>query len=587
MKRLFASIIAGIALLVAVPAFSVGAVNLNDFTISNYDITYELSKDENNRSVLKATETITADFYRVNQNHGIERAIPTTYDGHPTHLSVESVTKADGQPWEYTTNSDNGMTILRIGDPDRYVEGEQVYKIVYTQTDVTRFYADTNRDEWYWDTNGTEWKVPINQLSVSVVMSEQVAGARTGEPFCYQGASGSTDQCTLLQISDKEYRAVASNLSRGENVSIALGFTPGTFAKYEPTFWEVLFNIWSFVVPITWVLGFIVIFYLFIMNYRRTYRKKELHTIVTQYIPPKNTSVTVASKVAPTGGSVFAAQLIDFAVRHKIAIIETRPKSTWLAAEYDIEIREDPSQLLEEEREILVDMFGAMPHVGERLALKSLRNNNGYALRTIDNDSKLSKLVEGQYALRARSKEGAKFFYRWALVLLILGVVFVSIMFLMAALISWVLGLAFRPLTDNGLEIRRYLLGLDKYIKAAEEERIKMLQGPDTAEKVGYSVDPNNPGQLVKLYERVLPYAILFGHQKEWSKRLGEFYTTTQTNPGWYSSTAPFNAAVFGATISSFSTSVSYSSGSSSSSGGSSGGGSSGGGGGGGGGGGW
>jgi hypothetical protein len=126
MKRLFASIIAGIALLVAVPAFSVGAVNLNDFTISNYDITYELSKDENNRSVLKATETITADFYRVNQNHGIERAIPTTYDGHPTHLSVESVTKADGQPWEYTTNSDNGMTILRIGDPDRYVEGEQV-----------------------------------------------------------------------------------------------------------------------------------------------------------------------------------------------------------------------------------------------------------------------------------------------------------------------------------------------------------------------------------------------------------------------------------------------------------------------------
>jgi uncharacterized membrane protein len=92
---------------------------------------------------------------------------------------------------------------------------------------------------------------------------------------------------------------------------------------------------------------------------------------------------------------------------------------------------------------------------------------------------------------------------------------------------------------------------------------------------------------MVKLYERVLPYAILLGAEKEWSKRLGDYYQQTQASPDWYTGTTAFNAAVFTSTLHNFSQASSYSAGSSSSSGGSSGGGFSGGGGGGGGGGGW
>ena len=172
--------------------------------------------------------------------------------------------------------------------------------------------------------------------------------------------------------------------------------------------------------------------------------------------------------------------------------------------------------------------------------------------------------------------------------MLIIGLLTLSPALLLVAAIVAGFGFFIRPLTDKGFELRRYVLGLDKYIKAAEVERLKFLQGPDTAKKIGESVDVNNTGQLVKLYERVLPYAILFGREKEWAKRLGDFYATTQTSPSWYSGTTAFNAAVFSSTLGSFSSAASYSGGSSSSSsGGSSGGGSSGGGGGGGGGGGW
>jgi len=118
------------------------------------------------------------------------------------------------------------------------------------------------------------------------------------------------------------------------------------------------------------------------------------------------------------------------------------------------------------------------------------------------------------------------------------------------------------------------------YIGAAETERLKMLQSPEGAEKVGEI--GSDKGQLVKLYERVLPYAVLFGQEDQWNKQLGQYYETTNTTPTWYvGNNAVFSAVAFNSIVTSFSSSAS------SSAGGSSGGGSSGGGGGGGGGGGW
>lgn len=114
-----------------------------------------------------------------------------------------------------------------------------------------------------------------------------------------------------------------------------------------------------------------------------------------------------------------------------------------------------------------------------------------------------------------------------------------------------------------------------------------MLQSPEGAEKT--QVDTADPKKLVRLYERVLPYAVLFGQEKEWNKQLGSHYQSTGQQPDWYTgaSLAAFNAASFSSAMTSLTTSINSTGTSYSSSGGSSGGGFSGGGGGGGGGGGW
>jgi len=562
--------------------------NVNNFRITSFDITYDLSKDENNRSVLKAVETITATFPNSNQNHGLERALPARYNDHSVGLDVTSVTNGQGVKQDYSISSDDGMNILRIGDEDSYVHGTQVYKISYTQRDVTRFYQDTGRDEWYWDTNGTQWKVPIDSLTITANISPNLLSNREGEPSCYQGQAGSTNACLLVPAGMGMYTLNATGLSAGENVSLAFGFAEGTFAKYEPSLFERIFGVWVVAFLLTTALAFVGFIVFTVKYYNRRNRTKELHTIVTEYIPPKGTSVLVSSQVVDTAQGVFSAQLIDFAVRHFIEIIETKPKSTWKVAEYDIKVITDPAKLQAEEQEILSDMFGSLPVVGDRLALSSLQTDTKYYSRTTDNDKKLKALIEGEYAIREKTAPASRYFKRWSIALLVVGLLTLSPSLLMLAGIVALYGYYIRPLTDKGLELRRYVLGLDKYIKAAEAERLTFLQGPDTVQKIGESVNVNNPGQMVKLYERVLPYAILFGREKEWAKRLGDFYATTNTSPSWYSGSTAFNAVLFSSALGNFSSAAAYSGGSgSSSSGGSSGGGSSGGGGGGGGGGGW
>jgi uncharacterized membrane protein YgcG len=148
-----------------------------------------------------------------------------------------------------------------------------------------------------------------------------------------------------------------------------------------------------------------------------------------------------------------------------------------------------------------------------------------------------------------------------------------------AALIVFVVGaiVSHKPLTPLGAETRDHLEGLREFIEWAEADRIRMLQSPEGAERV--AVDIDDPRQMLRLYEVLLPYAVVFGQEKEWAERLAVLYETTGS-PGWYAGTTAFSASVFSAGIGSLSSSATAAS----STGGSTGGGSAGGGGGGGGG---
>ena len=561
------------------------AAQTDNFTITKFDAEYSLGRDAENRSTLAATWRITAHF-PPNQNRGIAPIFVKKYDNHPTNFSLQSVTDEQGASLEHTWNGDE----LRIGKKDVYVQGEKTYVIKFTQRDVTKHYDNTGRDEFYWDVIGNEWRVPMENVRVSVKLDESLQTARAGEAFCYVGAHGSTKRCNIS--GDKsEIVTNVSRLNRREGITMAVGFTSGTFTGYQETLSEKLIKIWATVQTIVSSLA-VILMLLLAWRYRRLFgRYSELKPIPPEYLPPNQASVMTSAyilknyEVMAIKGSAKVAQLLDLAVRHYIKLYEVKKASFLRSAQYEIEIVKDLKELRPEESEIVRDMFGSsMPKPGQRLNLKKLQNNLSYAARTRDDDTNLKNLARGKYALCEQKLANKRIVQRWALWVCVVGVLLLSPMLLLVAGIVFALSFGW-SLTDEGLALRRYLAGLKMYIGVAEAERLQMLQSPEGAEKV--KVDATDEKQLVKLYERVLPYAVLFGQEKEWSKQLGQYYEQVGEQPDWYSGQGTFNAAAFAAGMNSLSSVASSASDYSSTSGGSTGGGFAGGGGGGGGGGGW
>lgn len=581
-----AVLLAVMSVVIAAPAAD--AQSLDDFTITSYDVILKLGRDAEQRSTLTTTETITAQF-KPQKNRGIERQFVTDYNDHPTSFQLKSVTDEQGNKLSYNQNGNR----LRIGQEDVFVEGSKTYVITYTQRDVTRHYADTGKDEFYWDAIGVEWRVPIAQATIALELDESIAGAVETSLQCYRGAAGSSQNCSTTEAAEGQYTASAATLRPGEGVTLSLGFAEETFAEYAAPWWLTLAKGWVIVQVPASVIAIILCIVASIGAHRLATRRKEIGTIVPEYLPPPSASVTAAASLwqkygmSYQAGSTMTAQLLDLAVRHYIRLYEVTPKSFFKAAEYEVEVIKPIADLRSEERELLDDMFGRVPAVGERLNLKTLRNNTMFYRRTSDNDKKLEALMSKDYGLYDKHNEQYKKRIRtWAKWLLIGAVVLLSPVFLLVAGIVFLLSFG-SVLTDKGLQLSRYLQGLNMYIKVAEKDRIAMLQSPEGAEKVRAAVGDSSETQRIKLYEKVLPYAVLFGQEKEWSKQMGMYYERTGAQPDWYTGTGAFNAAAFATGMSGLSSATSTVSSSSSSTGGSSGGGSAGGGGGGGGGGGW
>lgn len=586
MKQLLQGILVAVILSVLPTGSAAAAGNVNNFDIQNFQIDYYLGQDANGHSTLKTIETISANFPDANQNHGIERAIPNSYNDHDTNLQITSVTNDAGTPLGYTTYSSNGNTVLRIGQADTYVHGLHIYKISYAQRDVTRYFNNLNDDEFYWDTNGTEWAVPISSLTARLHVGGSLAKALTGSQRCYEGQAGSTSPCSI-EATEDGFMASVTQLEPNENMTLAIGFQPHTFTAYQPSVWQQFVVIWLDSLPFTFLVAMAAMVWTILRWFRRSNRLSEITVIVPEYLPPKDASVSTASILLQQPGRMFSAQLIDLAVRHYIKIYQTREKSLFVPARYELEIAKDIASLRDEEREMLEDIFDK-PTVGARLDMATLKNNRRIGLKLSDNYQKARKNIRSQYGLRAHNNQQSAWFKRAATILLLAAALSLSPWLLIAAIGTYILAYTLWPLTDAGLSLVRYLKGLSMYIKVAEAERLRMLQSPEGAIKIGAPIDTNDKRQLIKLYEQLLPYAMLFGMEKSWNKQLGQYYEVAHATPSWYvGSNTAFNAAVFGAVMSDFSQAATYSNPASSVSGGSGGGGFSGGGGGGGGGGGW
>jgi len=604
--------------------------DVNDFTFDSFDATYALSQDSSKRSMLHTTETLVAVFPDFDQNRGIIRSIPTDYDGHSTHITVKSVTDGSGHQRSYSMGTDGDFTTITIAVPQgQYVHGTQTYVIDYTQTDVTKFFKDTDDDEFYWDVNGTGWQQPFGEVSATVTVVRPLVSKLTGQNACYQGSQGSTQKCDIT-ADNGTITAKVEKLSAYQGMTLAIGFAPKTFADAPFNLIEKILEI----VPVTFLLGLLAeilaVGGAIVLHYQ-LWRRRSGDPIIAQYEPPKGVSVMLAANIVGKPKKGMAASIVDLAVRGKLRIIE-KPKEGYQAARFGVQ-QLNVDDLLPDEEGVMNALFaftgfgdvaamisrftGALPPglkvIGGTSAASAASDPVDANIKWFEkSDTMLGDAVKSlttsveQNAEAVGLRKG-----RHPVIVTVIGVLAIlgAVLMFITAFASgdngagiafgviganagaWIAVLVFglvsglRPLTAEGSKLYDQLIGLKMYIQLAEADRLQMLQSISGADKVTTS-DGN---QIVKIYERLLPYAVLFGLEKQWAAELAKYYGTT--SPDWYSGSniGAFDVAAFSTGIAAFSavsasTTSSSSSSSFSSSGGSGGGGSSGGGGGGGGG---
>jgi len=615
----------------AVPA------DVDDFTFASFDAVFELSRDANKRSVLVTTETLVAVFPEFDQNRGIRRAIPVDYDGHPTDIRVESVTDENGTPRPYEVAEDeDGVFLLITIAADHYVHGEQTYVIRYRQQNVTLQPDDAPIDEFYWDVNGTGWAQPFGRVRAEVRMSPDVAGGLNGDLACYRGWQGSGTPCESLSLTETDPPSViaeAAALGPYENLTVAIGFEQGTFEPRDDSFGASPAAIAGAVAAGLAVLALAAAIVLRATRWRNHPGRG---TIIAQYEPP-DVSAMVAADLAGHADKGVTATILERAVEGELRVVETGRKK--YAVEF---VGGTPGDA--HARSIVSALFRGAPVPGASRQLKSSDTALGRRLLSIRQSVAKGVVTSGlrrkpDPGLRALLAIGA---VGAAVLSVVLGIfalddrrggpwpAIIFIAAILAAVATVVLVGNVRPLTERGRAFRDHLEGLRLYIRLAEADRLRVLQSPSgalrvdrpsgaalaaaaaaragtgtgtgtgvgvaagdgatdaaTATTTATSAARLDPAVVLKLNERLLPYAVLFGLEKEWSRVLAELYEARGEEPTWYSGRHGFDAGSFGVAVASFSTASSTSwsgSSSSSSSSGSSGGGSSGGGGGGGGG---
>ncbi|HKH08654.1 MAG TPA: DUF2207 domain-containing protein [Agromyces sp.] len=582
------------------------STGVDDFTFDSFDAVYELSRDAAGHSVLDTTETLVAVFPEFDQNRGIRRAIPLDYDGHPTDLGIESVTDAAGQPRPFeTAEDDDGEFLLVTIAGSDYVHGQQTYVIEYRQRNVTHVPDDAAIDEFYWDVNGTGWAQPFARVSAELRMSDDVASGFDGAVACYRGWSGSTTPCDALEVSDGTPAVVtasAAGLGAYDNLTIAAGFAAGTFVPRDEAFTSSAAAVTGGVAA---ALALIAAIGAIATRAIRWRDHPGRGTIIAQYEPPADVSAMVSADLLGQAAKGVTATILERAVDGELRVVETGRRS--YAVEY-VGLAATPPDV--HARSVVSALFGGNPAPGAVRSLKSRDVTLGRRLLSLRQSVTRAVVASG---LRRRPDLGWRVLFALvAIVAAVLSMVFGIIALddrmgggwpfaclavaILAALATLVTVADVRPLTERGREIRDHLEGLRLYIRLAEADRLRVLQSPTGAlrvERAGLSsagggpAGPPDPVVVLKLNERLLPYAVLFGLEREWSRELATLYEQTGEQPGWYDGRSAFNASAFSAGVSSFSSTSSTSwsgSSSSSSSSGSSGGGSSGGGGGGGGG---
>ncbi|MDD3292695.1 MAG: DUF2207 domain-containing protein [Candidatus Pacebacteria bacterium] len=470
---------------------------------------YETSITINNDASVNVQEKILYDFGSL-QRHGIFRDIPYKYSArggtYTVKISDISVFDEKGINYQFTTSTENNNLKIKIGDPNSYVSGQKTYIINYKVKKAINYFTDY--DELYWNVIGGDWAVNINKSSVVI----NVPKNNDTTYKCLYGILGSKKECLVEKQGNQLKIEHNQVLSPKEYLTIIVGIQKGIL--YEPSTIEYLID--KIMDNIIFFLPFLVFIFLFIKWFKQGRDPEGKGIIIAQYEPLKDLSPLEAATLINENYDIknVPAEIINLAIKGHIKIEKQEKKHIFDRIDYLlIKTKENDDSLNKTEKALLLRIFmGNKQRLLSKITPEDIRSLGKKIIESLTNKG---------YFETNPSKIKTPYIIVGVLLMLlsptvesIFGAIGI-VCFLINGIIIIVFGIIMPKKSIKGVEAKEYLLGLKKYISLAEIERIKFH---------------NAPAKTPEHFETLLPYAMIFGLEKEWAKQ----FESLTYSPTWY-----------------------------------------------------
>lgn len=534
---------------------------ISDWYIKDFYVEITVNKD----SSLLITENIIADCGDLPNKHGIFRIIPikaiTPNKTISTPIKLISITDFNGISYKYSTIEDGDTITWKIGDANKTVNGVNNYRIIYKIENAIRF-DNQEFDEFYWNILGNFWEIDVENFRAKINFPEEVNRDNTSIN-AYAGTFGqNTIDLTGYRWNLNNILEIfnAQTLKPGQGITVSATFPKNIFSPYKPKF--------NFFVLLPFILSVITLIVCYLIWNKFGKDPKIKKTIVPEFEIPENLSPVQIGALMNFGklkNNFISATIINLAVKGFIAIEEITSKNLFLSAK-DFKIKKIKSDakinnLDKIELMVLNELFEDK----NEILLSSLKN------RFYKSVSEIAKVVKDDLIEKDLiGKKGLSM----QIAFLIIGLItiFTPLFFIfgISGIIIFIFSFLMPKRTIKGAELNWRIKGFKLYMETAEKYRQQF-------------------NEKENIFEKFLPYAMIFGITKLWVQKIEKIYGKEYINnyhPMWFvgPNFASFNISNFTSNIENISNKISSSAGTYSGSGG---GGFSGGGGGGGGGGGW
>jgi uncharacterized membrane protein len=453
-------------------------------------------------------ETIQLTFSE--KRRGIVRAIPVieTSNGERIKVDISNI-KIDG--WESKIYQQGKYKKIRIGSPDVFINGSQEYKIRYRVNNAFFFFSDFT--EFHWNLIGTEWDVPIEQVSYTIELPKAT------DILDFAAFSGSENISeNKVSIEQDGKRLIGTNqkrLTEGEGLTVAIKLTADSINRLNLQSEKKPFSDFFFPIPAA-------IAALFIGFWRKKGRNQKIDLLPNDiYYPPEGIA-------AAELGVLIDDRAND---RDVLSLIPEWGRKNYIRLKNTGESKGDIKS------DMFIEKTGDLPGDApkyQRVLFDALFKDRTIVLLSSLKDTFYQDFAKAKSALKKEiafsnfyDENAYKIFHKGLFILigiicLIIGILvliftphFVTGIVLATLIIpAFIIHFSRPKKSEEGFKFLTKLKAFKEFLHSSPEQTVNEILDQDPA-----------------YFEKMLPYAVAFGLDKEWISR---FETFNQEVPQWF-----------------------------------------------------